>query len=200
VRWPSILGFLSNNGEQIIFNLPVIESKCDLNLCDFSNWIRSHRYSDFPQLLEDYAPRVTHSLRQDILVTLSELEFLANNGGASKSVSIGLSNKFFTLLPQNFGLEPPPILDTAEKIVKLRKNLEYSMESFEQHRCFPNTSIEVLNRDTDEYRMIESYVENTSAYGYNLNILEIYKVDRLEEEARYVRYKNFLIEHCCGMD
>jgi poly [ADP-ribose] polymerase 1 len=182
---------ISNDGNQIIFNLPLVESKCDLNLCDFSNWIHPYRYSDFPQLLSDYAPRVTHSLRQDILATLSELEFLANNGSASKNVSIGLSNKFFTLMPQNFGLEPPPILDSAEKISKLRKSLEFSMESFEKHRCFPNTNIEVLNRDTDEYRMIETYIENTSAQGYSLNVFEAYKVNRLEEEARYEPYKNF---------
>jgi poly [ADP-ribose] polymerase 2/3/4 len=194
--YPSEVGFYfgfsrSNDDKQNIFNMPFVEGKCDLDLCDVLNLEKYYGRSDFQQLPYDHAPRVTHSLRENILATLSELEQEANNEEKSKNVSIGLSNKFFTLLPQNFGSEPPPILDDAEKITEMRKSLEYSMKSFEHHCCASNTNIKVLDRDTDEYQMIATYVENTSVHQYSLNILDVFEVKRSEEETRYEPYKNF---------
>jgi hypothetical protein len=163
--------------------LPLIESKCHLNLCDLLNVYSCYKYSGEPTT-------VPISLQQEILSTFSELELNAHNAKSSKNVAIGLSNKFFTLMPQNFGLEAPPILDTAEKIKKLREYLGYSLESFEHHRCVPKINIEVLDQDTDDHRLISTYYNNT-LQGYRFDLLEVFKVNRIEDEARHEPYKNF---------
>lgn len=58
----------------------------------------------------------------DAYSALQELEALINSTpdiSTSKSRFLDLSNKFYTLIPHDFGMESPPILSTAD-VIKVR--------------------------------------------------------------------------------
>ena len=57
-----------------------------------------------------------------------------------------------------------------------------------------NTKMEVLKRDSDEFKMLEKYVKNTHASTHNmysLKVEQIFKVDREGENKRFAPYKEY---------
>lgn len=56
---------------------------------------------------------------QSAFGVLSELQTLVNNGGSDRSF-IDASNRFYTYIPHSFGIENPPVLNTAEVIKVIR--------------------------------------------------------------------------------
>ena len=118
---------------------------------------------------------------------------------SSKSVLIGLSNKFFTMVPQNFESSTAPILDSITKISQ-QKNMLESLFKIEKDYLgvmtrntlkLLNADIEVLEQDSEIYNLIETYIKNTSVQGFKLNVIEIFKVQRHEEVESYAPFKNF---------
>lgn len=122
-------------------------------------------------------------------------------------VLIGLSNKFFTLIPHSFGFEAAPVLDALAEINKKREMVESlhdienayammakarklpAMSSLDSYYSQLNASVEVLDQNSGIYRLIKTYVNNTSMHGFRLEILDIYKVQRFEEEKRSDQFK-----------
>ena len=122
-------------------------------------------------------------------------------------VLIGLSNKFFTLIPHNFGFEAAPVLDAVAEINKKREMVEslhdienaYAMmakarklpaiSSLDSYYNQLDACVEVLDQNSEIYRMIKTYVDKTSMHGFRLIILDIYKVQRFEEEKRFDQFK-----------
>ncbi|CAH0393176.1 unnamed protein product [Bemisia tabaci] len=126
---------------------------------------------------------------------------------------ISETNKFYTLIPHNFGVDKiQPINDEVllkQKIDMLDSLMEielaYNMlkttndennsnvHPLEQHYAKLHSDIDVLNKETDEFKMIKKYVKNTHAATHNLYKLEIdevFKVRRHGEDDRYSKYKN----------
>lgn len=56
---------------------------------------------------------------QSAFGVLSELQTLVNNSGSDRSF-IDASNRFYTYIPHSFGIENPPVLNTAEVIKVIR--------------------------------------------------------------------------------
>ena len=114
---------------------------------------------------------------------------------SSQQVLIGLSNRFFTLFPHNFGLAHVPVLDTNSKlnfkILSTTHNLTYEKDNFVSRYIQLKADIEHLNPLTAEFDNIKTYSERTSAHGYKIKILEVFKVRRYGEEKRYAPFKKF---------
>ncbi|GAB0091469.1 Poly [Sergentomyia squamirostris] len=140
-----------------------------------------------------------------VLTDLSKLI----EGGGSNSRFIDASNKFFTLIPHNFGIRKPPVLDTPEeiqsKLTMLESLLEievaYSMLKTESgsdvspidtHYDQLKTDLEVLDKSSEEFAILSKYVKNTHAATHNmydLEIVEVFKVKRQGEDRRYKPFK-----------
>ncbi|XP_053315053.1 poly [ADP-ribose] polymerase 1 [Spea bombifrons] len=134
----------------------------------------------------------------------------AVSDSSSESRLLDLSNRFYTLIPHDFGMKKPPLLNNLEYIqakVQMLDNLldievAYSLlrGGAEDGEKDPidvkyekiKTDIQVVDKDSEEARIIEQYVENTHAEthnAYKLEILDIFKIEREGEKQRYKPFK-----------
>jgi len=138
------------------------------------------------------------------------LEMLKTETG-SESKYLDASNRFFTLIPHDFGMRSPPRLDNPDlvktKIDMLDNLLEievaYSLLSggeedskgqdpIDAHYNKLNTDISMLPKDGDEWKILETYVKNTHASThtlYSLEIQQIFKIERKDESKRFKPFK-----------
>ncbi|XP_018423552.1 PREDICTED: poly [ADP-ribose] polymerase 1 [Nanorana parkeri] len=123
---------------------------------------------------------------------------------------LDLSNRFYTLIPHDFGMKKPRLLDNVEYIqakVQMLDNLldievAYSLlrGGTEDSEKDPidvkyekiKTVINVVDKDSEEAKIIHQYVKNTHAdthNAYDLEILDIFKIEREGEKQRYKPFK-----------
>lgn len=139
---------------------------------------------------------------------LTELQEIIESGGA-ESKFLDASNRFYTLIPHDFGLQKPPLLNNEEIIksklemldslleIEIAYNLLKGTEDTDEnpvdsHYNKLNANIEVLDKDSDEFSLLSDYVKNTHASThttYSLEIEEVFKVCRKGEDARYKPFK-----------
>lgn len=152
--------------------------------------------------------RLSKKQLHDAYQTLTDLNNLVVRG-ASNHEFIGLSNKFFTLVPHNFGMNQAPVIDTLEMIQNKREILDnlieveiaYSMlqedtdnklNPLDAHYDQLKTELVPLDHKSEEFDLINKYVQNTHAAThdtYSLEILDVFKVDRKGEKRRYKPFK-----------
>ncbi|KAM7298231.1 poly [ADP-ribose] polymerase 1 [Ixodes scapularis] len=146
---------------------------------------------------------------QQAYSVLTELSELIKNGG-SESKFLDASNRFYTLIPHDFGMRKPTILNNDELIKQkigmvdslLEIEVAYSMLKAEAtetgthpvdfHYSQLKAGIEVVWRDSDEFALMSKYVETTHAEthrSYKLQILELFKVAKDGEAKRYKPFK-----------
>ncbi|XP_065832639.1 poly [ADP-ribose] polymerase 1-like [Oscarella lobularis] len=121
------------------------------------------------------------------------------------------SNRFYTLIPHDFGMQKPPLLDNADFINAKTQMLDglldievaYSLlksKSDDAGTRDPidvnyeklKTDMEVLDHKSDEFQMLVDYVANTHGVthrGYTLEVQDILKIDRHGEGKRYKPFK-----------
>jgi len=131
-----------------------------------------------------------------------------------KTKFLDASNRFFTLIPHDFGLSKPPILDNPDYI-KLKLDMlnslldievAYSLlktcnkENTEDGKSKDpidinyeklNTHIEVLKKGTDEYKILDKYVQQTHASTHTLYTLEIETIFKISRHGERKRFKPF---------
>ncbi len=140
----------------------------------------------------------------EALKVLQKLSDLIKKGGTS-SEFIGYSNQFYTLIPHDFGVERPPIIENIdmvnEKAAMISSLMEievaYSLLQTETddakspldgHYKQLNTDLKPIARDTEEFALLEKYVRNTHAEthaNFELEIEDIFNVERSGEKRRY---------------
>ncbi|XP_072031637.1 poly [ADP-ribose] polymerase 1-like isoform X2 [Amphiura filiformis] len=142
---------------------------------------------------------------EDAYKVLTELQKLVEDK-ASQNLLLDASNRFYTLIPHNFGMKNIPLLDDLETIKTKAQMLDslleieiaYSMlkadadsgdkdpldAHYEQLKC----CMEVVDHDSDEFKLIKEYTKNTHAAthsSYKLEVQEVFKLDRADEASRY---------------
>ena len=142
---------------------------------------------------------------QQAYAVLNELQ-REISGGKDKTKILDGSNRFYTLIPHDFGMQKPPLLDN-EDIIKMKTSMldslmeievAYSLlkttdddkgkDPIDAHFEKLKTKMEVLSKDTDEFKMLVEYVRNTHAATHNeyqLEVLEIFKIARHGESKRF---------------
>ncbi|XP_076649690.1 poly-(ADP-ribose) polymerase [Halictus rubicundus] len=140
---------------------------------------------------------------------LTDMQGLLKNENVERISLIDASNKFYNLIPHNFGVSGPKILDTAEEIrtkcemldALLEMEIAYSLlhtkvdssqNPLDAHYKQLNADIKVLKKESEEYKLIEQYVKNTHASTHNLYDLEIedvFAVKRTGEDNRFKPFK-----------
>lgn len=129
--------------------------------------------------------------------------------GSSQSQYIDASNRFYTLIPHNFGMSQPPILNSLHQIEELIGMLDALMQIeiayklmadglkegdenlIDLHYKKLNTSIEPVEHDSEDFRMVQKYVSNTHGEThtqYKLQVQEVFKVTKDAHRRRYKRH------------
>ncbi|KAJ8009696.1 hypothetical protein DPEC_G00094190 [Dallia pectoralis] len=122
---------------------------------------------------------------------------------------LDLSNRFYTLIPHDFGMKKPPLLSNLEYIqakVQMLDNLldievAYSLlrGGVDDNKKDPidinyeklKTKIEVVDKTTKEAEIILQYVKNTHAATHNTYTLEVEEIFKIVREGEYQRYRPF---------
>lgn len=152
--------------------------------------------------------RLSKKQLSDAYKVLSDLNDLITRG-ASTSEFIGLSNKFFTLVPHNFGMNKAPVIDTLDMIKNKRDILDNLIEveiaysimqqetdgkknPVDAHYEQLKTELKPIDQNSEEFKLINDYVQNTHATThdqYSLEVLDVFTVDRVGEKRRYKPFK-----------
>lgn len=126
-------------------------------------------------------------------------------GARNPSRILDGSNQFYTLIPHDFGMKKPPLLDSEDAIRNktlmvenlMEIELAYSMlkEARAQDLKSPldvhfeqlKTDMEVVSKDSDDFKMILEYVASThdATHYYGLEVLEVFQVARHGESKRF---------------
>ncbi|XP_045493688.1 poly [ADP-ribose] polymerase-like [Colias croceus] len=139
---------------------------------------------------------------------LSELLTNIQNGRANNSIIVDATNRFYTLIPHNFGTNNPPLLDSVDAITNkiqmldnlLEIEIAYSLMQSDVNSTCPieahykklKTDIEPIAKDSEEFKMINEYIKNThgSTHSYyKLELQEVFKVVREGEEKRFKPFR-----------
>lgn len=138
---------------------------------------------------------------------LSELSNIVKLG-RSRTKFISESNKFYTLIPHDFGERRPPVIDTIELISTKREMLDSLIEMelayelmkggddenvnpIDKRYSQLKNNITPMDKSDPMYQILEVYLKNTHAdthQNYTLEIEEIFEVDRHGERERYETY------------
>lgn len=139
---------------------------------------------------------------------LQEISDLVQNNGSSGQF-VEASNRFYTMIPHDFGVKRPPIINSIEAVSEKNEMLESLLQMelaygllkeegdeeknpLDGHYEQLKTDIVPLDKSASEYELLCNYVKNTHApthTNYNLDIEEIFKVVRKGEDRRYKPFK-----------
>ncbi|OXU23091.1 hypothetical protein TSAR_015014 [Trichomalopsis sarcophagae] len=146
---------------------------------------------------------------QQAYSVLTEILALVKNGNPDRIQLIAASNKFYTLIPHNFGVNGPNAIETEKEIQTKSEMLESLLEMeiaysllhaktdsnknpLDAHYEQLKTVIEPLDKKSDDFKLIEKYVKNTHAEThrqYELVVEEVFAAKRSGEESRYRPFK-----------
>ncbi|XP_023562124.1 poly [ADP-ribose] polymerase 3 isoform X2 [Octodon degus] len=118
-----------------------------------------------------------------------------------------LSSRFYTIIPHNFGRSKPPPINSPELLqakkdmllvladIELAHTLKVTCEAEERVEEVPHPldrdyqllkcQLELLDSEAPEYKVIQTYLEQTSSTHRRLALQHIWKVNREGEEDRF---------------
>lgn len=141
---------------------------------------------------------------------LKEIEKLLRDKKDSTSKKIvDATNQFYSLIPHNFGVRRPPVLNTKETIDKkyemlsdmkqmeityniLNENIDDGKNVVDIHyrRLMGTVEFTDLDKECDEYNEINRYVTNTTSTegSSSIELLHVFKISRHEEVERFAPF------------
>lgn len=156
--------------------------------------------------------RISKKQMMDAYVVLTDLSNLITRGVQTEEKFVDASNRFYTLMPHNFGMTRAPVINTRQMVEEKRDMLDnmiqievaYNMMKPEdgvagkmevnpldaQYEKM-KIKMEPMDRGSDDFELIKRYVENTHASthsGYSLELEDVFKVEREGEKAQYKKY------------
>ncbi|CAF1521823.1 unnamed protein product, partial [Didymodactylos carnosus] len=140
---------------------------------------------------------------------LTELQTLIQNNITSQTQILDASNRFYTLIPHDFGMTRPPLLDNLDIIKNktemidnlLEIEVAYSMlessgsseeDPIDTHYRKLKCGITPVDKTSKEFQLIEEYIRNTHAathHHYDLKLVELFKTDREGEIEKFNSYQ-----------
>ncbi|KAG8123340.1 putative Poly [ADP-ribose] polymerase protein [Naja naja] len=139
---------------------------------------------------------------------LNEVQQAVSDGGTDSQI-LDLSNRFYTLIPHDFGMKKPPLLNNLDYIktkVEMLDNLldievAYSLlrsggqdgdkDPIDVNYEKLKTNIQVVDKDSEEAKIIKQYVKNTHASTHNAYDLKVMEIFKIERDGEYQRYEPF---------
>ncbi|KAG0240938.1 Poly [ADP-ribose] polymerase 2 [Actinomortierella wolfii] len=121
-----------------------------------------------------------------------------------------LSSEFYTVIPHSFGRRTPPVINTSEALKRKLEMLESLSEIEEaqkimkdnkkeeeeltenpldiQFRSLKLNRLEPMDRNSERFKLIETFTKNSHGKthsSYGLEILEVFDLDREGEQDRF---------------
>ncbi|XP_030854208.1 poly [ADP-ribose] polymerase 1 [Strongylocentrotus purpuratus] len=144
---------------------------------------------------------------EDAYRVLTDLQKLLTDK-APRSGILDASNQFYTLIPHNFGLKSIPLLDSLDIIQAKTQMLDslldieiaYSMlketgeagvDPIDVHYQKLKCPMEVVDKKSDEFKLIKEYTDNTHAATHNWYRLSVEEVFRINRDGEGTRFKPF---------
>ncbi|CAM4960663.1 unnamed protein product [Rotaria socialis] len=155
--------------------------------------------------------KLSHNQLNMAYKVLTELQTLISSGATHKTLIIDASNRFYTLIPHDFGLAKPKLLDNIDLIQSKTQMIDNLLDieiaysilkgSIDEKNEHPidvhykklNCTIESIDKSAEEFKRIEQYMINTHASSHNqytLSLKELFKVVRSSEDERFQKWKN----------
>ncbi|KAH8234048.1 hypothetical protein KR032_007804 [Drosophila birchii] len=146
---------------------------------------------------------------QSAYKVLGEILELIKSGSSNVKL-IDATNRFYTLIPHNFGIQSPPLIDTYKQIEDLRQvldslaEIEVAYNLIKSENAIDNinhldkyyaqlkTKLDPLDKNSEEFSILHNYVRNTHASthsSYELEVVDVFKVQRQGESRRYKPFK-----------
>uniref|UniRef100_F1KUX9 Poly [ADP-ribose] polymerase n=1 Tax=Ascaris suum TaxID=6253 RepID=F1KUX9_ASCSU len=142
---------------------------------------------------------------------LTELQDLITSGEANNDHYLDATNRFFTYIPQDFGLNSPPLLNSLDKIkdktklldelleielaysiLKTDKDGDLTRDPIDVHYEKLHAHMEVVDKESDEFKRIMEYVKNTHAPTHNQYTIEVIDLIRVRREGESEHFKRDL--------
>lgn len=129
----------------------------------------------------------------------------------TQTLILDASNRFYTLIPHDFGMKKPTILNSSELIKEktdmlnnlLEIEIAYSIlktgkegaeeDPIDAHFKKLNCSMAVLDRHCEEFNRLVNYVSKTHAAthsSYKLVVHDIIKINRTSEEENFKKFSS----------
>lgn len=147
---------------------------------------------------------------------LQEATELIEAGELTGSKIIDCSNRFYTLIPHDFGMKQPPLLDNVDLIKSkvemidnlldievaynllqagedVKKEVKEELDPLDVQYQKLQCEIKPLNKDHDMHKTIVKMVKNTHAKThswYDLEVEQVFEIDRKGEQTRYRPFKS----------
>ncbi|CAK5033987.1 unnamed protein product [Meloidogyne enterolobii] len=121
---------------------------------------------------------------------LKDLQFaLEKPEGPSKNEVLDFTNRFYTLIPHALGFGPPPFINSHEILITDQNEMEENgtKDIFDLHYSKLNCCMEVLDKKSEEFGLINRYLANThaSTHTIKLEIINVLKIQRLMEVKNF---------------
>lgn len=121
-----------------------------------------------------------------------------------------LSSTFYTLIPHDFGMKRPPVIETYDRLkekvdmVEALSGIESANSLLKEKDCTKQyealrCEIEPIKMSSQEWKLIESYIINTQAsaktQGYALKVVDIFEINREGESIENQIQNHKLLWH-----
>lgn len=145
---------------------------------------------------------------------LEEIEEVLKTSRPSSAKLMELSSKFYTVVPHDFGRQRPPSIDDSETLQKkydmltVLGDIELA-QSMQEKKKEPEKEVDpskpphpydvnyellkckltLVDKNSDEFKIIKTYTTNTACSWRPVEILDVWRVERENEEIRFGVYK-----------
>lgn len=137
---------------------------------------------------------------------LTELQKLIDTNGSQTQI-VDATNRFYTVVPHDFGMKKPTLLDSAEIIKQKTDMLDNLMEievaysllkggddgedpvtaHYQKLKC----QMEPLDPASEEFERLKTYTKNTHASTHNMYDLEVLDVMKIVREGEKQTFRPF---------
>uniref|UniRef100_A0A915HV21 Poly [ADP-ribose] polymerase n=1 Tax=Romanomermis culicivorax TaxID=13658 RepID=A0A915HV21_ROMCU len=142
-----------------------------------------------------------------------ELQNASTNDSKRRAEILDCTNQFYTLVPHDFGMASPPLINSLSLVQSKSEMLDNLLEIELAYNILKNDTVDdsvdpidahykklcadmdVVDKTTSEFQMILQYVQNTHAATHTLYKLEIDQVLIVNRRLESERYKKFASLH-----
>ncbi|GFR70110.1 poly [ADP-ribose] polymerase [Elysia marginata] len=142
---------------------------------------------------------------------LQNIETLIKKKDMGRNLSDACS-EFYTRIPHEFGMQTPPLIRTPQMVkekisllealedieiaIKMLKGGDMSENPVDRHYHQLRCSLNPLDHSTDDFKLINRYLQETHAATHNqykMELLELFDCDREGETAAFIDHGNRML-------